>query len=212
VQADVEMGGTDQTFNLLMGRDIQTAYGQPEQVILTTPIINGVDGRKMSKSYGNQIGVADAPAEMFGRTMRIADEQLEEWYTVLLGEPVPEALGPRDAKRALARALVDRFHGAGAGQEAEAAFDRVFVQGGEPDEVPEVRVSANGDGMVHLPALIAETFGGSRSDARRAIAQGGVKLDGEPISSDVLDLPVGQLDGVLLQVGKRRFARLRAAG
>jgi tyrosyl-tRNA synthetase len=146
---------------------------------------------------------------MFGRTMSIPDDLLPEWYTVLLGSEVPAGVGPRDAKRALARALVDRFHGDGAGAEAEAAFDRVFIQGGEPDDVPEVEVVANGDGLVHLPALIAQAFGGSNSDARRTLAQGGVKLDGEPVPSGVLDLPAAPLDGVLLQVGKRRFARLR---
>jgi tyrosyl-tRNA synthetase len=207
VRADVEIGGTDQTFNLLMGRDIQTAYGQPPQAVLTLPLINGIDGKvKMSKSYDNQVGIADPPEEMFGRTMRLPDDQLEQWHSVLLGEPAPAGVGPRDAKRALARALVERFHGAGAGEGAEAHFDRLFVERGVPDDVEESSYAAD-NGVVHLPALIAELFGGSRSDARRALSQGGVKLDGEPVSD--LDVPADRLDGALLQVGKRRFRRLR---
>jgi tyrosyl-tRNA synthetase len=205
VQADVELGGTDQTFNLLMGRDIQTAYGQKAQVVLTTPLINGIDGeRKMSKSLDNQIGITDAPEEMFGRTMRLPDAELPQWYSVLLGGDIPAGVGPRDAKRALARALADRFHGAGAGERGEAHFDRLFVDREAPDDVEEAVFTGD---PVHLPALIAELFGGSRSDARRSLVGGGVRLDGEPVSE--LDLPAERLDGVLLQVGKRRFKRLR---
>lgn len=210
VRADVELGGTDQTFNLLMGRDVQTAYGQVPQVVLTTPLINGIDGaRKMSKSYDNHVGITVAPEEMFGRTMRIPDELLGEWYDVLLGAPAPDGAGPRDAKRALARALVDRFHGAGAGAEAETHFERVFVERAAPDDVPE-HAFVPEDGFVHLPALIASVFGGSRSDARRTVSQGGVRVDGEPVAD--LDVPAERLEGALLQVGKRRFARLRTAG
>jgi tyrosyl-tRNA synthetase len=206
VRADVEIGGTDQTFNLLMGRDVQTAYGQPPQVVLTLPLINGIDGKiKMSKSYDNHIGIAEAPEEIFGRTMRLPDDQLEPWFSVLLGTDVPPS-GPRDAKRALARALVERFHGAGAGEGAEAHFDRLFVEREAPDEVEEATFAAE-NGVVHLPALIAELFGGSRSDARRTLTQGGVRLDGEPVME--LDVPAERLDGALLQVGKRRFRRLR---
>jgi tyrosyl-tRNA synthetase len=209
VRADVELGGTDQTFNLLMGRDLQTAYGQEPQVVLTTPLINGIDGaRKMSKSYDNHVGITEAPEEMYGRTMRIPDTILGEWYDVLLGAPVPDGVGPRDAKRALARALVERFHGAEAAAAGEAHFDRLFVAREAPVDVPE-HAFASDNGTVHLPALIADVFGGSRSDARRAVAQGGVKLDGEPVAE--LDLAPERLDGALLQVGKRRFARLRAA-
>jgi tyrosyl-tRNA synthetase len=211
VRADVELGGTDQTFNLLMGRDLQSAYGQPEQIVLTTPLINGTDGtRKMSKSYGNQVGITDAPEEMYGRILSIPDALLGEWYDVLLGRPVPEGLGGRDAKRALARALVDRFHGEGAGERAEQHFDRVFVRREVPDDIPEAAFSP-ANGTVHLPALIADVFGGSRSDARRTLAAGGVKLDGEPLPGDELDVGADRLDGAVLQVGKRRFARLRRA-
>ncbi len=206
VRADVELGGTDQKFNLLMGRDLQGAYGQPEQLVLTTPLINGIDGtRKMSKSYGNQVGITDPPGELYGRTLSMPDALLGEWYDVLLGRPVPAGLGPRDAKRALARALVDRFHADGAGAAAEAAFDALFVRKELPDDMPDVAFAGD---PVHLPALIAETFGGSRSEARRSLVGGGVRLDGEPLGPGELDVAAERLDGAVLQVGKRRFARL----
>jgi tyrosyl-tRNA synthetase len=209
VRADVEMGGTDQTFNLLMGREIQSAYGQPQQSILTVPLLAGTDGvQKMSKSVGNHIGITEPPADMYGKTLSIPDPALGEWYDLLLGEPVPAELGPRDAKRALARALVTRFHGEAAAAEAEAAFDRVFISGKIPEDVEEAVVEA-ADGDVHLPELIATVFGGSRSEARRHLASGAVKLDGEPVAADVLDVPRAALDGRVLQVGKRRFRRLR---
>jgi tyrosyl-tRNA synthetase len=209
VRADVELGGTDQTFNLLMGRAIQGAYGVPPQSILTMPLLAGTDGvQKMSKSVGNQIGITEPPAEMFGKTLSVPDAVLPEWYTLLLGRSLPADLAPRDAKRALARELVERFHGAEAAAEAEAAFDRVFVSRELPEEIDEAVVRPV-NGAVHLPELIADAFGGSRSDARRAIAGGGVKLDGEPVAE--LDLPAERLDGRVLQVGKRRFRRLRVA-
>jgi tyrosyl-tRNA synthetase len=208
VKADVELGGTDQKFNLLMGRDVQRAYGQPEQVVLTTALLTGTDGeRKMSKSLGNYIGVTEAPAEIYGKTLSIPDTSMESWYGLLLGRPLPDDLAPRDAKRALARALVERFHGREAAQAAEEAFDRVHVQHAIPDEVPDVTVSAT-DGMVHLPAVLATAFGVSTSEARRSLAQGGVKLDGEALSGEPLDLPVEAINGRVLQLGKRRFARI----
>jgi tyrosyl-tRNA synthetase len=211
VRADVELGGTDQTFNLLMGRAIQAAYGRPQQSILTVPLLAGTDGvQKMSKSLGNQIGITEPPGDMYGKTLSIPDASLEPWYDLLLGEPVPAGAGPRDAKRALARALVTRFHGPEAAAEAEAAFDRVFVSHELPEEIEEATVPA-ADGDVHLPELIATVFGGSRSEARRHLASGAVKLDGEPMAGGVLDVPAGDLDGRVLQVGKRRFRRIRVA-
>jgi tyrosyl-tRNA synthetase len=211
VRADVELGGTDQTFNLLMGRSIQSAYGQPQQSILTVPILPGTDGvQKMSKSLGNHIGITEPPGEMYGKTLSLPDAAMDTWYDLLLGRPVPEGLPPRDAKRALARAIVERFHGADAAAKAEAAFDRVFVAGGLPAEVEEAEVRP-ANGSVHLPELMADLFGGSRSEARRKIAQGGVRLDGERVAADVLDLPGEALDGRVLQVGKRQFRRLRVA-
>jgi tyrosyl-tRNA synthetase len=209
IKADVELGGTDQTFNLFMGRAVQTSYGEPPQVVLTVPLLTGIDGeRKMSKSYGNQIGITDPPAEMYGKTLRVPDTQLENWYGLLLGEPVPEGVGPRDAKRALARALVRRFWGDAAAAEAEAGFDRIFISHQLPDEIDEVTLAANG-GTLHLPEVIVEVFGGSRSEARRKLAQGAVKVDGEPLPADPLDVPASALDGRVLQMGKRQYRRLR---
>jgi tyrosyl-tRNA synthetase len=211
VRADVELGGTDQTFNLLMGRAVQSAYGQAPQVVLTVPLLRGIDGiQKMSKSLGNQIGITEPPQDMYGKTLRIPDALLDEWYALLLGEPVPPDTGARDAKRALARALVSRFHGAEAAAAAEAAFDRVFIAHQIPEDVPEAVLPPDAE-RVHLPELIATVFGGSRSEARRKLAQGGVRLDGEPVDPEALDLPAAQLDGRVLQLGRRQFRRLRAA-
>ena len=191
-----------------MGRDVQRAYGQPEQVVLTTQLLTGTDGeRKMSKSLGNYIGVTDAPDEIYGKTLSIPDPSMESWYALLLDQDVPADLSPRDAKRALARALVERFHSVEAARAAEEAFDRVHVQHGIPDEVPEVAFPAT-DGVVHLPALLAAAFGISTSEARRSLAQGGVKLDGETLAGDSLDLPAEALNGHVVQLGKRRFARI----
>ena len=207
VRADLELGGTDQTFNLLMGRDIQGAYDQPPQSILTLPILVGIDGeRKMSKSYGNHVGISEAPEEMYGKTMRIPDPAMPQWYELLLGGAMPPDAGPRDAKRALARALVERFHGAAAAAAAEAHFDRVFVDHALPEEIEEAQIAAPG-GVVHLPEVIAAVFGGSRSEARRTILGGGARIDGEPVAE--LDLRAEALDGRVLQVGKRRFRRIR---
>jgi tyrosyl-tRNA synthetase len=208
VRADVELGGTDQKFNLLLGRDVQRAYGQAEQVIMTLPLLVGTDGEmKMSKSYGNYIGVSDPPEDMYGKTLSIPDALLENWYTLLLGSEPPPDLGPRDAKRALARALVERFHDAEAARAAEDAFDRVHIRHEVPDDVPTIRWALNG-GAVHLPALLAQAFSVSTSEARRSLSQGAVRLDGEPVSTAVLDLPAGDVDGRVLQLGKRRFARV----
>jgi tyrosyl-tRNA synthetase len=211
VRSDVELGGTDQTFNLLIGRAVQSAYGEVPQVVLTMPLLTGTDGvQKMSKSLGNYVGIAEPPDEMYGKTLSIPDSILGHWYDLLLGRKPPADLGPRDAKRALARALVDRFHGPGAGEAAEAAFDRVFVRREAPADIEEAVVRPE-NGAVHLPELISTLFGGTRSEARRVIEQGGVRLDGEPVPADAFDLPAAQLDGRVLQVGKRRFRRLRIA-
>ena len=209
VRADVELGGTDQKFNLLMGRALQTTHGQRPQVVLTVPLLTGTDGeRKMSKSYGNQIGITEPPEEIYGKTLSIPDALLEEWYGLLLGTTPPEGMGPRDAKHVLARALVARFHGEDAAAAAAERFQRVFVEHALPDDIEEY-VLAPQNGVVHLPQLIAEAFGGSRSEARRKLAQGGVKLDGEPVAPDRLDVPAGELDGRVLQLGRRQFRRLR---
>ncbi|HWC25342.1 MAG TPA: tyrosine--tRNA ligase [Solirubrobacteraceae bacterium] len=211
VRSDVELGGTDQKFNLLLGREVQRAYGVDEQVALTMPILPGIDGeRKMSKSLGNQIGVSEPPEEIYGRTLSVPDAALAAWYELLLGEPAPGDLSPRDAKHALARRLVERFHSAADAAAAAAQFERIFVRGDVPEEIEEARFDAP-DGLVHLPALIAESFGGSRSDARRKLAQGAIKLDGAALGPDELDVAPERLDGAILQVGRRQFRRMRRA-
>jgi tyrosyl-tRNA synthetase len=215
VEADVELGGTDQKFNLLFGRDVQAAYGQEPQSILTMPILVGTDGaQKMSKSLGNYVGVTDPPEEMFGRLMSIPDEAMAEYYRLLLSEDEPQG-PPNEAKRELARRLVDRFHGEGAGAGAERGFNRVFVERSAPEEMPDVGLEAyleDGSAQVHLPRLIAGAFELSSSEARRLLGQGGVKLDGEPVSADTLEMAVADLDGRVLQIGKRRFCRLLGTG
>ncbi|HWF55095.1 MAG TPA: tyrosine--tRNA ligase [Solirubrobacteraceae bacterium] len=210
VRADVELGGTDQKFNLLLARDIQRAYGVAEQAVLTMPILPGTDGvQRMSKSLGNYIGVTDPPGEMYGKTLSIPDAALPTWYSLLIGSAPPADLGPRDAKRALARALVARFHDPAAAIAAEEEFDRVHVRHERPDEVPELEWRDDGSGVVHLPALLRQAFGVSSSEARRAIAQGGVRIDGEAVAADRLDLASKDVDGRVLQFGKRRFVRVR---
>ncbi len=209
VEADLELGGTDQKFNLLLGRDIQRAYGQPEQVILTMPILPGTDGeRKMSKSFDNYIGVTEAPGEIYGKTLSIPDSALDSWYTLLLDSSPPAELGPRDAKRALARALVERFWDADAAEEAERQFDHVHRDRGFPEDMPFVDWPASVS-EVHLPALIQRAFGISTSEARRQLSQQGVRLDGEPVANGSLDIPADEVAGKVLQLGKRRFARVR---
>jgi tyrosyl-tRNA synthetase len=214
VEADVELGGTDQKFNLLFGRDMQSAYGQKPQSILTMPILVGIDGtQKMSKSLDNYVGVTDPPEEMFGRLMRVPDAAMPEYYRLLLGADVPADLSPNEAKRALGSRIVERFHDAEAAEAAEEHFDRLFVRREAPEEIEEVvlgpYVGEDGE-LVHLPKLMAGAFSISSSEARRLIDQGGAKLDGKALDGERLDLGLTELDGRVLQAGKRRFRRLRA--
>jgi tyrosyl-tRNA synthetase len=210
VRSDIELGGTDQSFNLLLGRDIQRAYGQPEQAILTMPLLVGIDGsEKMSKSRGNQIGVSDPPGEIYGRTMSIPDSALQTYFELLLAREPPGDGGPLVAKRELARELVAVYHGEAAAAHEEAEWDRVHRDRGEPTEIEDALVSTDAGGLVHMPALIADLFTMSRSDARRLIASGGVHLDEDPLSE--VDLPAESLDGKVLRIGRRRFRRLRIA-
>jgi tyrosyl-tRNA synthetase len=215
IDADVELGGTDQKFNLLFGRDVQSSYGVPQQSILTMPILVGIDGvQKMSKSLGNYIGVTDPPAEMFGKLMSIPDEAMDEYFRLLLGAAGRPDGPPNLAKRELGRRIVDRFHGDGSGAGAEAAFDKVFVERSVPDDIPVVELADytdRDDGTIHLPRLIAGAFGLSSSEARRLISQGGVKLDAERLT-EPLDVPAEVLAERVLQVGKRRFAKLQNSG
>jgi tyrosyl-tRNA synthetase len=209
VRSDVELGGTDQTFNLLLARDIQRAFAVAEQAVLTLPLLPGIDGvEKMSKSLDNHIGVTQPAEEIYGRTLRLPDEAMPTWFSLLGPDAPAPGTPPRDAKRALARAIVERFRGPDAARAAEEHFDRLFIRHEAPEEVEEIEVRPE-NGTVHVPALLADGFGLSRSDARRRLAQGGVRLDGEPLGPDELDLSPERLDGAVLQVGKRQFRRLR---
>jgi tyrosyl-tRNA synthetase len=207
IDADVELGGTDQTFNLLLARDIQRAYGKPEQAVLTLPILPGIEGKeKMSKSLGNHIGVTEPPEEQYGKTLKIPDEAMPTWFSLLAVDEPPAGTGPRDAKRWLARAIVGRFHGAAAAAAAEAHFDRIHIDHGAPDDIEVLRLPA---GAAHLPAVLAEGFGVSRSEARRLLSANGVKIDGAPLTA--LDVDAAELHGKVLQLGKRQFRRVEVA-
>jgi len=207
VEADVELGGTDQLYNLLTGRDVMQAYGLEPQVALTTPLIESWDGTKMSGSKGNYIALVEDPNEQFGKTMRLPDELLETYYRLVMEQELP-AGDPLVAKLALARFIVERAHGPEAAARAEQHFTRVVREGEAPEDVPEAALP-EGD-PIHLPALLVEHLGvGSTSEARRLIAQGGVKIDGSPAAE--IDLPRARLEGALVQAGKRRFMRFSGA-
>jgi len=207
IEADIEIGGTDQRFNLLAGRDVMPHYGLEPQVVVTYPLLVGTDGElKMSKSRGNYVGITDPPAEMFGKVMSIPDTALEQWWEMLVGGEHLE--DPMEWKLELARRITGRWHGEAGAKAGEEHFTRVVREGKAPDDVPEAPLP-DGD-PVHLPALLVDALGiGSTSEARRLIAQGGVKVNGEPVTE--LDLPRAMLDGALVQAGKRRFARFRSA-
>ena len=203
VEADIEVGGTDQLYNLLMGRDVMAQYGLEPQAVVTYELLVGTDGvEKMSKSVGNYVGIDEAPEEQFGKVMSIPDSALEQWWRLCLDADVP-AGEPMDAKLALARGIVGRYHGAEAADGAEAHFTRVVREGQVPDEVAEA-VLPPAD-PVHLPALLAEQFGISTSEARRLIGQGAVKVDGRPVAD--LDVSRDLLAGSVVQAGRRRFVR-----
>jgi tyrosyl-tRNA synthetase len=207
IESDVELGGTDQKFNVLLAREIQRAYGVEPQSVLTMPILPGIDGvQKMSKSLGNYVGVDEPPEEIYGKLMRVPDEAMPVYYDLLLDEPLDRSLPARDAKRAMARALTARYHGEEAAAAAEERFDTLHVRHELPDEIEEFAFSPE-NGQVHVPALMADAFGLSRSEARRLLTQGGVKLDGKEL--DALDVAADELDGAVLQVGRRRFKKLR---
>jgi len=220
LEADVEMGGTDQKFNLLVGRQLQAQAGQAPQVIITWPLLEGTDGvQKMSKSLGNYVGINDPAEEMFGKIMSISDELMWRWFELLsfrptddldrLKQEVAEGRNPRDVKFELGIEIVDRFHGTGAGEAARGAFIARFRESEVPDDLPEIELAAdgNGDGLGIAAALTAAGLTASNSDAFRLIKQGGVKVDGEKVTERGHVLPVG-FSG-LLQIGKRRFAQVR---
>lgn len=222
LQSDIELGGTDQTFNLLMGRQLQAQYGQEEQVILTMPLLEGLDGvKKMSKSLGNYIGIDEPATEIYGKAMSIPDALMAKYYELVTDLSQEEldriltglkdgSIHPRDAKMGLARRLVERIHGPAAAAEAEAGFKRVFQQRGLPDAMPEVSIpkSELADGRMWIVALLSRAkLVASNGEARRMVKQGAVKIDQEKIDDENVQVPVQ--DGMIVQVGKRKFAKVK---
>jgi tyrosyl-tRNA synthetase len=204
IQADVELGGTDQLYNLLTGRDVMEHYGLEPQVVMTLPLLLSWDGEKMSGSKGNYIGLTEPPDEQFGKTMSIPDDRMRQWWE-LVAEEAPPPGEPMEQKLALARWIVARAHGEDAARAADERFASVVRRNETPADLPDVAIP-EGD-PVHLPAFLVDAFGvNSTSEARRLINQGGVKLEGVPVGQ--LDLPRASLAGAVLQVGKRRHARL----
>lgn len=209
VKADVELGGTDQKFNLLFGRAVQQSFGLDEQVVLTMPILPGTDGvRRMSKSTGNYIGISEPPHEQFGKVMSLPDAAIGLYYSLLFGEELAADSDPLESKRRLGRMIVTRFHGSAAAEAAQERFDRIHRRHEVPADVADFAARVSNDGMVHLPGVLSDCFGMSRSQARRDIDQGGVRIDGEPLSPGTYDVSGVRLDGAILQVGRRRFRRL----
>jgi tyrosyl-tRNA synthetase len=208
IEADVEIGGTDQLYNLVAGRDVMERYGLAPQLVVTYPLLVGLDGvEKMSKSRGNYIGIAEPPEEMFGKVMSIPDEALPQWWQLIVGGGEHPA-EPMDWKLELARRITARWHGPAGAEAGEAHFTRVVRRHEAPEEVPEATFDANG-GVVYLPALLQQLAGNSASHWRRQIDQGGIKLNGGSVTGYEVD--AAMLDGALLQAGKRRYFRLRPA-
>jgi tyrosyl-tRNA synthetase len=206
VQADIEVGGTDQLYNLLMGRDVMAHYGLEPQAVMTFELLVGTDGAdKMAKSVGNYVGIDEPPEEMFGKVMSIPDSALDQWWRLTLDRDPPEREA-MESKLELAHGIVELYHGQEAAHAAEEHFTRVVREGQVPEDVPAVPLP-EGD-PVHLPAVLSSAFGISTSEARRLISQGGVRLNGDVLSE--LDVARATLAGALVQAGKRRYARLTA--
>ncbi|MEW5891153.1 MAG: tyrosine--tRNA ligase [Pseudomonadota bacterium] len=217
MRADVELGGTDQKFNLLVGRELQKHYGQAPQCILTMPLLEGLDGvNKMSKSYGNYVGINEPPHEIFGKLMSVSDELMWRYYELLsfrssdeiarLKKEVAEGRNPRDVKVLLAQEIVERFHSRRAAEDALADFEARFRQNAIPDDLSEVRIACGDEGLPIVQVLKQAGLTASTSEAMRMIEQGGVRLDGEKVADRGLVLVAGE--SVVLQVGKRKFARV----
>jgi tyrosyl-tRNA synthetase len=221
LQADVELGGTDQKFNLLVGRDIQREYGQEPQVVLTTPLLEGLDGvQKMSKSLGNYIGITESPRQIYGKIMSLSDQLMLRYYELLSGietavfeeekqRMTEGSVNPRDLKMALAREMVARFYDGTVAEVAEREFQRMFQAGGLPDAIdePRVRLGPDADQIGIVPLLVQIGLAPSNSEARRLIHQGAVRVDGARVSDANVRLSASESH--LLQVGRRRFARMR---
>jgi tyrosyl-tRNA synthetase len=214
VEADAELGGTDQKFNLLVGREIQRDYGQEPQVVFTMPLLEGLDGvQKMSQSLGNYVGVTEPPQEMFGKLMRVPDQLITK-YIELCTSMDPSSVAdmpPNGAKRAMARAVVALYHGEEAAKAAEERFDLVHRRHEVPDDVPVVILPPElaGSGRIWLPKLlVALGLASSNSEGRRLIEQGGVRIDGEPVADPGAEVPAADLPGRVVQVGSHRFMRI----
>ncbi|MCC6909293.1 MAG: tyrosine--tRNA ligase [Phycisphaerales bacterium] len=214
IRADVELGGTDQTFNNLVGRDFQIANDQPPQIVITMPILRGLDGReKMSKSLGNYIGVTESADEMFGKTMSIPDDLMSEWFTLCTAVPADEIEAlcdaqrthPRQAKERLGREIVKRFHGPEAAQRAAQEFASRFREGNLPADLETHRLALESAGVLDLMREVG--FAASNNEARRLVAQGGVSIDEQKVSDPTLTVPL-KADGIILRVGKRRVCRI----
>lgn len=224
IEADIELGGTDQTFNLLMGREVQRAYGQPAQVVITMPLLEGLDGvRKMSKSFDNWVGLTEAPEDQFGKLMSIPDELIVKYLRLCAPIAASEvdvvaqglaagSLHPNGQKRRMARLIVDLYHGEGAGERAEAGFDLVHKRHEMPLDVPEVAIDpswAGDGGLIWLPRLLVGAgLAGTNGEARRAVAAGGVRLDGDSLDDPDAELDADSLRGKVLAFGRRRFVRI----
>ena len=223
IKADVELGGTDQLFNLLAGRELMEKMGMEPQVCLTLPLLEGTDGvKKMSKSYGNYVGLTDTPSDMFGKIMSIPDQLMVKYYRLASNESVEaidrieeglaaDQLHPNEVKRALARNIVTAYYDDAAAQEAEAAFDTVFKNHGIPEDAPEFAadLTPNEEGLVYLAKLMVDAgLAGTAGEARRLVDGGGVKVNGEALAPKTYNVEPHMLEGALLQVGKRRFCRL----
>ena len=218
IESDVELGGTDQTFNLLVGRDIQREYGQEPQVILTMPLLVGTDGtEKMSKSYDNYIGIDDTPQDIYGKTLSIPDDLIYPYYELATDVSLEELeeiknklndgkTNPRDIKRALARKLVEMYHSKEAAIKAEEEFDKIFIKKDVPDEMPEFNIPAIKDGIGIIDLITQVNFAPSKAEARRLVQQGGVSING----NKVLDFKeiISANEPFVLKVGKRRFAKI----
>lgn len=218
IEADIELGGTDQRFNLLMGRDLQKQMGQPQQVVMTLPLLEGLDGvKKMSKSLGNYIGITEPPEEMYGKVLSISDDLMWRYYELITNLTLPEIKAlkakvangenPKDIKMALARNIVTRFHGEGHAKDAEAAFQHRFKDKGIPEDIPVIEIACEEDGVGIAHAMKEAKLVASTSEAFRLIKQGAVRLEGESLADKSQILAKGT--ETLVQAGKRRFARLR---
>jgi tyrosyl-tRNA synthetase len=218
MKADVELGGTDQKFNLLVGRELQKDFGQEPQCILTMPLLEGLDGRdKMSKSLGNYVGIAEPPQEIFGKLMSISDDLMWRYIDLLSfssqtqiknwKDEVAEGRNPRDIKVLFAKEIVERFHSADAARQAEESFEKKHRHGEVPEDLPEIAVAVPKEGMLLPQLLKAANLAPSASEASRAIEQGGVRIDGERVADRSLRLAPGRT--LVIQVGKRKFARVK---